>query len=415
MPDQRNANKPELLAPAGGWGQLEYALHFGADAVYLACDRFGLRARASNFSLEDLPRAVARVHEAGARVYVTCNAYAHDADLEALPEYAQAMEAAGVDAAIVSDLGVMAVVQQHAPSVAIHVSTQASVSNAQAALMWYRLGARRVVCAREMSVAEIAALRKAIPDDMEIEVFVHGAMCMAISGRCLISDYLTGRHANKGECVQPCRWEYELKELSRPDQSFGIEESQDGTYLLNSKDLNMLAHLGDLAQAGVSSVKIEGRVKKAFYVATVVNAYRHVLDGEPASQWEHELEIISHRPYSTGFYYGNAEQTTENDVYVQLCDWVGEVVCSSESDGGMWRVKAKCRNRFYEGDQLEVLSPHKPVRTVAVARLAEVYDESEVPCEVACKAMAPYAFDAPFALEPRDILRVRRKDPSRKN
>ena len=384
MSVQSETNKPELLAPAGGWEQLEYALHFGADAVYLACDRFGLRARASNFSLEDLPRAVELAHSAGARVYVTCNAYAHDEDLAALPEYAQAMEAAGVDAAIVSDLGVMSVVQQHAPSVAIHVSTQASVSNAEAALMWYRLGARRVVCAREMSVAEIAAMRKAIPSDMEIEVFVHGAMCMAISGRCLISDYLTGRHAN-------------------------------GTYLLNSKDLNMLAHLDDLAAAGVSSVKIEGRVKKAFYVATVVNAYRHVLDGEPASLWEHELEIISHRPYSTGFYYGDAEQTTDNDIYVQLCDWVGEVVSSAAAEQGQWRVKVKCRNRFYEGDELEVLSPHKPIRTIKVQGLAEVYDGAEVPSEVACKTMAPYAFTSSFELEPQDILRVRRKDPSKKN
>ena len=407
MPVHTEYGKPELLAPAGGWEQLEYALHFGADAVYLACDRFGLRARASNFSLEDLPRAVALAHDAGARVYVTCNAYAHDEDLAELPEYARAMESAGVDAAIVSDLGVMAVVQQHAPSVAIHVSTQASVSNAQAALMWYRLGARRVVCAREMSVAEIAAMRKAIPDDMEIEVFVHGAMCMAISGRCLISDYLTGRHANKGECVQPCRWEYELKELSRPDQRFGIEEGEE--------DLNMLAHLDELAEAGVTSVKIEGRVKKAFYVATVVNAYRHVLDGEPAALWEHELEIISHRPYSTGFYYGNAEQTTDNDVYVQLCDWVGEVV-SSEADGqGSWRVVARCRNRFYAGDELEVLSPGKPIRTIAVGQLAEVYDGAEVSAEVACKAMAPYAFTSTVELEPHDILRVRRKDPSKKN
>lgn len=414
MPVQQNT-KPELLAPAGGWEQLCYALHFGADAVYLSCDRFGLRARAANFSLEELPRAVELAHSAGARVYVTCNAYAHDEDLDALPQYAQAMEAAGVDAAIVSDLGVMAVLQQHAPSLAIHVSTQASVSNAQAALMWYRLGARRVVCAREMSVAEIAQLRQAIPEDMEIEVFVHGAMCMAISGRCLISDYLTGRHANKGQCVQPCRWQYELKELSRPDQSFGIEEGPEGTYLLNSKDLNMLAHLRDLAQAGVTSVKIEGRVKKAFYVATVVNAYRHVLDGESAEKWESELEIISHRPYSTGFYYGNAEQTTENDVYVQLCDWVGEVVSSAEAPDGVWRVKAKCRNRFYEGDVLEVLSPGKPIRSIQVHALAEVYDEAEVPAEVACKAMALYAFDAPFLLEPRDILRVRRKDPSKKN
>ena len=240
-------------------------------------------------------------------------------------------------------------------------------------------------------------------------------MCMAISGRCLISDYLTGRHANKGECVQPCRWEYELKELSRPDQSFGIEEGEDGTYLLNSKDLNMLAHLDELAAAGVSSVKIEGRVKKAFYVATVVNAYRHVLDGEPAERWEHELEIISHRPYSTGFYFGDAEQTTDNDIYVQLCDWVGEVVSCSEAGEGQWRVVAKCRNRFYVGDELEVLSPHEPIRTVAVAQLAEVYEEAQVPVEVACKAMAPYAFTSSVELRPLDMLRVRRRDPLKKN
>ena len=177
----------------------------------------------------------------------------------------------------------------------------------------------------------------------------------------------------------------------------------------------MLAHLDDLAAAGVSSVKIEGRVKKAFYVATVVNAYRHVLDGEPASLWEHELEIISHRPYSTGFYYGDAEQTTDNDIYVQLFDWVGEVVSSAAAEQGQWRVKVKCRNRFYEGDELEVLSPHKPIRTIKVQGLAEVYDGAEVPSEVACKAMAPYAFTSSFELEPQDILRVRRKDPTKKN
>lgn len=177
----------------------------------------------------------------------------------------------------------------------------------------------------------------------------------------------------------------------------------------------MLAHLDDLAAAGVSSVKIEGRVKKAFYVATVVNAYRHVLDGEPSSLWEHELEIISHRPYSTGFYYGDAEQTTDNDIYVQLCDWVGEVVSSAAAEQGQWRVKVKCRNRFYEGDELEVLSPHKPIRTIKVQGLAELYDGAEVPSEVACKAMAPYAFTSSFELEPQGILRVRRKDPSKKN
>ena len=248
----------ELLAPAGGWEQLFYALHFGADAVYLACDKFGLRSRAGNFSLEELPSAVELAHKAGARVYVTFNAFAHDADLKELPRYIEAIRDAQADSVIVSDLGVMSVVQQVAPELTIHVSTQASVSNAAAALMWYRLGARRVVCAREMSCEEIAAMRRAIPDDLEIEVFVHGAMCMAISGRCLISDFMTGRAANKGECVQPCRWEYRLKEPSRPDQEFGIEEDEIGTYLLNSKDLNMLAHLEDLRNAGVDSIKIVG-------------------------------------------------------------------------------------------------------------------------------------------------------------
>ena len=189
------------------------------------------------------------------------------------------MRDAKVDSVIVSDLGVLSIVQQHAPELTIHVSTQASISNAAAAMMWYRLGARRIVCAREMSCKEIAALRQEIPDDLEIEVFVHGAMCMAVSGRCLISDFMTGRAANKGQCVQPCRWEYRLMEPSRPGQEFGIEEDGIGTYLLNSKDLNMLSHIEDLRRAGVDSIKIEGRVKKAFYVATVVNAYRHVLDG----------------------------------------------------------------------------------------------------------------------------------------
>lgn len=418
----------ELLAPAGGWEQLFYALHFGADAVYLACDKFGLRSRAGNFSLEELPQAVKLVHDAGARVYVTCNAFAHDSDLEELPRYVEAIRDAQADSVIVSDLGVMAIVQQVAPELTIHVSTQASVSNASAALMWYRLGARRIVCAREMSCEEIAQMRQAIPDDLEIEVFVHGAMCMAVSGRCLISDFMTGRAANKGECVQPCRWEYRLKEPSRPDQEFGIEEDEIGTYLLNSKDLNMLAYLEDLRRAGVDSIKIEGRVKKAFYVATVVNAYRHVLDGQDPTLWERELDTISHRPYSTGFFFGDAQQSTDADMYQQLYDWVGEVVRVLPSEDGTWRVWAKCRNRFYQGDELEVLSPHEPIRFLEVTDLFEVFgydlenqgfeeldSYAEVPTDTARKAMGLYVFTSSIALKPRDILRVKRKDPNRKN
>lgn len=496
----------ELLAPAGGWEQLRYALYFGADAVYLACDKFGLRSRAGNFSLEELPKAIALAHQYGAKAHVTCNAFAHDADLEELPSYIEAIRDAQADAVIVSDLGVLSVVQQVAPELTVHVSTQASVSNAAAAMMWHRLGARRIVCAREMSCDEIAAMRRAIPDDLEIEVFVHGAMCMAISGRCLISDFMTGRAANKGECVQPCRWEYRLKEPSRPDQEFGIEEDEIGTYLMNSKDLNMLSHLQDLRRAGVDSIKIEGRVKKAFYVATVVNAYRHVLDGEDPALWEKELDTISHRPYSTGFFFGSAEQSTDADMYQQLYDWVGEVVCAApvttrtsfdnssvcgdealqdaflnkeeqigDSARGMWRVWAKCRNRFYQGDKLEVLSPHEPIREIEVCDLAEVfgynpdiqsveellemqqafhaldevakneqescgdnqdsmsafaqekdkqvseqenkaiYPYAEASTDTARKAMGLYVFTCSAPLKSHDILRVKRKDPNRKN
>lgn len=408
--------KPELLAPAGGMEQLAYALYFGADAIYLACDKFGLRQRSQNFSLEELPGAVKLAHEWNARVFVTCNAYAHDKDLEELPAYARALEEAGVDAVIVSDLGVLSIIKQYAPSVALHISTQASVSNAEAAKVLYGLGARRIVCAREMSLEEIAQLKRSIPEDMEVEVFVHGAMCMAISGRCLISDYLTGRSANQGHCVQPCRWEYVLEETSRPGQYFPIEEDESGTYLMNSKDLNMLEHLDKLIEAGIDSIKIEGRVKKAFYVATVVNAYRHVLDGENPELWVSELETISHRPYSTGFFFGEAEQSCSADIYTQLYDWVGEVKTSAPRNDGRFDVEVYCRNRFYLGDTLEVLSPYASLFSLTVEGLCEVFaDDVHVPCEIANKAMGVYSIISDTELHPHDILRVMRKDPSQKN
>ena len=548
--DRNAARKiPELLAPAGGFEQLRYALYFGADAVYLACDKFGLRQRAQNFSLEDMPRAVAMAHDAGAKVYVTLNAYLHDDDFADLPAYLRALEEASVDAVIVSDLGVLAAVRQYAPSVDIHVSTQASVSNAAAARMWHELGAKRIVTAREMSLEEIAALKRELPE-VELEVFVQGAMCMAISGRCLISDFLTGRSANQGHCVQPCRWSYRLEEdkgqglfpqvdeqqescspqqptntaqpanlypiqqpanfvleePTRPGEYFPVEEDEHGTYLMNSKDLNMLAHVDDLIAAGVDSIKIEGRVKKAFYVATVVNAYRHVLDGEDPQQWEGELDRISHRPYSTGFFYGDAEQSFEDDIYVQRYDWVAEVIesrpivqpavqpqfdaqasaasetaamgllgsAASEADKQQWRTIVYCRNRFYEGDVLELLSPHHEIIQIPVAGLEEVFLEKNldsdlgiasesasgsgsisvsdsvldsesakfgsefasgpdpkfgaqvgsaldlrvantVPVDVANKAMGVYSLITSVPLCRYDILRVERRDPSRKN
>lgn len=403
---------PELLAPAGGLEQLQYALHFGADAVYCALDRFGLRQRADNFSLEALPEVVSMVHQAGAKIFVTCNAYMNAEDLKELPRYLEVVQASGVDALILSDMGALRLAKQYAPKVACHISTQASCSNAEAARMYHDMGAQRIVCAREMSLGDIATMKAEIPQGLELEVFVHGAMCMAISGRCLISDFMTDRSANRGHCTQPCRWEYELHEPTRPGEAFPLEEDERGSYLMNSKDLCMLEHLDDVVATGVDSLKIEGRNKKAFYVATIVNAYRQVLDGVAPQELRGELDIVSHRPYSTGFFYGSAEQTIGHGEYAQSADWVGEVL----EDAREGRVRVRCRNRFYQGDVLEVLSPGQPIREVAIDDLCLEYsDGSNEPVETACRTMDTYSFATGNALQMRDILRARRTDPQKKN
>lgn len=354
----------ELLAPAGGMEQLRAAVAFGADAVYLAAERFGMRARAANFRMDEIPAAVAFAHEHGVKVHVTCNILMHPDDIDGLPAFFRALDAAGVDAFIIGDLGAFAVAGEVSPRVERHVSTQASVANAAAARVWHSLGASRVVCAREMSLTDIARLRQDAPPDLEIEAFAHGAMCMAVSGRCLISSYLTGRSGNKGHCTQPCRWSYQLEEEKRPGEFFPIEEDDRGTFIMNAKDMNMLAHLRELARAGVDSIKIEGRNKKAFYVATVVGAYRRVLDGEPPEAVADELLAVSHRPYGTGFYFSEAEQATAYDGYEQKTMHVADVVAS---EGGFLYVL--CRNRFAEGDELETLVPHEPSRRLIVRDL----------------------------------------------
>lgn len=372
----------ELLAPAGGMEQLRAAVQFGADAVYLAADRFGMRARAANFRLDEIPAAVAFAHDHGVKVHVTCNILMHPGDIDELPAFFRALDAAGVDAFIIGDLGAFAVAGEVAPRVERHVSTQASVANAAAARVWHSLGASRVVCAREMSLADIARLRQDAPPDLEIEAFAHGAMCMAVSGRCLISSYLTGRSGNKGHCTQPCRWSYQLEEEKRPGEFFPIEEDDRGTFIMNAKDMNMLAHLRALADAGVNSIKIEGRNKKAFYVATVVGAYRRVLDGEPPEAVADELLAVSHRPYGTGFYFDEAEQAPAYDGYEQETMHVADVVASSlrhpernaqrEVEGSPddpQYLYLLCRNRFAEGDELEILAPHEPSRWLIVRDL----------------------------------------------
>lgn len=408
----------ELLAPAGGMEQLRAAVAFGADAVYLAADRFGMRARAANFAMADIPAAVAFAHEHGVKVHVTCNILMHPDDIDGLPAFFRALDAAGVDAFIIGDLGAFAIAGEVAPRVERHVSTQASVANGTAARVWHSLGASRVVCAREMSLADIARLRQDTPPELEIEAFAHGAMCMAVSGRCLISSYLTGRSGNKGHCAQPCRWSYSLgtagtgvlaaenagagpvsenlhpvsefllEEEKRPGEFFPIEEDGRGTFIMNAKDLNMLAHLRALAGAGVDSIKIEGRNKKAFYVATVVGAYRRVLDGEPSEAVAAELAAVSHRPYGTGFYFDEAEQACAYDGYEQETMHVADVVACAPACGegpgavagqgsrprhsaeeGARYLYVLCRNRFAERDELEILAPHEPTRAVAVRDL----------------------------------------------
>ena len=413
----------ELLAPAGGMEQLRAAVAFGADAVYLAAERFGMRARAANFRMDEIPAAVAFAHDHGVKVHVTCNILMHPDDIDGLPPFFRALDAAGVDAFIIGDVGAFAVAGEVAPRVERHVSTQASVANATAARVWHSLGASRVVCAREMSLADIARLRQDAPPDLEIEAFAHGAMCMAVSGRCLISSYLTGRSGNKGHCTQPCRWSYQLgaaspaatrpdepaggdlgrpspasvvelpqsenaigiqgglksaptefaagrpvefllEEEKRPGEFFPIEEDDRGTFIMNAKDLNMLAHLQALADAGVDSIKIEGRNKKAFYVATVVGAYRRVLDGEPPDEVADELLAVSHRPYGTGFYFSEAEQSPAYDGYEQETMHIADVVA-----GDPHHLYLLCRNRFAEGDELEVLAPHEPSRRLIVRDL----------------------------------------------
>ena len=413
----------ELLAPAGGMEQLRAAVAFGADAVYLAAEQFGMRARAANFRMDEIPAAVAFAHDHGVKVHVTCNILMHPDDIDGLPPFFRALDAAGVDAFIIGDVGAFAVAGEVAPRVERHVSTQASVANATAARVWHSLGASRVVCAREMSLADIARLRQDAPPDLEIEAFAHGAMCMAVSGRCLISSYLTGRSGNKGHCTQPCRWSYQLgaaspaatrpdepaggdlgrpspasvvelpqsenaigiqgglksaptefaagrpvefllEEEKRPGEFFPIEEDDRGTFIMNAKDLNMLAHLQALADAGVDSIKIEGRNKKAFYVATVVGAYRRVLDGEPPDEVADELLAVSHRPYGTGFYFSEAEQAPAYDGYEQETMHIADVVA-----GDPHHLYLLCRNRFAEGDELEVLAPHEPSRRLIVRDL----------------------------------------------
>ena len=347
----------EVLSPAGDREKLIMAVTYGADAVYLAGQSFGMRAAAGNFGPEDMAWAVAYCHEQGVKVYVTCNTIPTDGQMDVLPAYLERLEDLAVDGLIISDLGVLRLAKKYAPHAALHISTQAGVMNAETACAFYDLGARRAVLAREMSLEQISRLRRRIPADMEIEVFCHGAMCVSFSGRCVLSNYLTGRDANQGQCAQPCRWKYKLLEEKRPGEALELTEDG-GTYLFNSRDMCMIDHLPELQAAGVGSIKIEGRTKSAYYAAAVTNAYRHGADaafrGEPlADVWRQEVYNVSHRPYSTGFYFGQPGQYTDDACYFSRCD-VAAVVISCDGEGN---AVLSQRNRFFPGDELELLTP----------------------------------------------------------
>lgn len=353
-----NRKKPELLAPAGDWEKLNMAVLYGADAVYLAGTSFGMRAFAGNFGPDELPKAVRFAHDHGVRVHVTVNTMPRGDELKALPEHLENLNAAGVDALILADLGVFTLAGKYAPRCERHISTQQSVANAACAQAWYDLGAKRVVLARELSLAEIRAIRENVSPELELETFAHGAMCVSYSGRCLLSNYMTGRDSNRGECAQPCRYQYALMEEKRPGEYFPVFEDEKGTYIMNSRDMCMIDHLDDIMDAGIDCIKLEGRAKSEYYAAIVTGAYRHVLDeawaGEPVDPvWRDEVEHVSHRHYSTGFYYGEPGQYTENARYLR--EW--QVVAVVESCDGDGNATLSLRNKFAAGDEVEIVGP----------------------------------------------------------
>lgn len=349
---------PELLAPAGDMERLKMAVLYGADAVYLAGTDFGMRAFAGNFDPDELKAAVAYAHAHNVRVHCTINTMPRGDEIVRLPAHLERLNDAGVDAVIVADLGAFTLAGKYAPNCQRHISTQASISNYVTANAWYDLGASRVILARELSLEEIRTIRENTPAELEIEAFVHGAMCVSYSGRCLLSNYMTGRDASRGACAQPCRYQYALMEEKRPGEYFPVFEDEKGTYIMNSRDMCMIDHLAELAEAGVDCIKVEGRAKSAYYAAIITGAYRHALDavaaGEPVDPvWRDEVEHVSHRRYSTGFFFGQPGQYTESSRYIR--DWqVCAIVTDCTPDG---MATLSLRNKFAAGDEVEIVGP----------------------------------------------------------
>ena len=371
--------KLELLSPAGDMERLKMAVLYGTDAVYLAGTAFGMRAFAGNFTPEELPQAVKFAHDHGVKAHVTVNIMPRNDEIAQLPAYLEQLDDAGVDALIVADLGAFTLAGKYAPHCERHISTQQSIANYECAQAWFDLGAQRVVLARECSLKEVAEIRKKVDPRLEIETFGHGAMCVSYSGRCLLSNYMTGRDSNRGACAQPCRYQYALMEEKRPGEYFPVYEDEKGTYILNSRDMCMIDHLKDLMEAGVDCIKIEGRAKSAYYSAIVTGAYRHVIDDIVAGReidqvWRDEVDHVSHRIYSTGFYYGEPGQYTQHSRYIR--EW--QIVAKVESCDENGVAVCSLNNKFKVGDELEVVGPDLRPCTITAA---DIRDEEGNPLE----------------------------------
>ena len=399
--------KPELLAPAGDMERLKMAVLYGADAVYLAGTDFGMRAFAGNFEPDELRRAVDYAHSHGVRVHCTINTMPRNDEIARIPAHLELLNDAGVDAVIVADMGAFTLAGKYAPKCQRHISTQASISNYETANAWYDLGASRVILARELNLEEIRTIREKTPSDLEIEAFVHGAMCVSYSGRCLLSNYMTARDSNRGACAQPCRYQYALMEEKRPGEYFPIEEDEKGTYIMNSRDMCMIDHLDDLIDVGLSSLKIEGRAKSAYYAAIVTGAYRHCLDdafeGRPIDPvWWEEVNHVSHRPYATGFYYGAPGQYYANSRYIR--EWqVVALVTECDEEGN---ATLSLRNKFRAGDTVEIVGPDLRPFTLTVPMMTDMEGNSveeprtpqmlfhmKLPCHVPAMSVVRHAVE----------------------
>ncbi|MBS6105696.1 MULTISPECIES: U32 family peptidase [Anaerococcus] len=401
--------KVELLAPAGDMERLEAAVKFGANAIFMAGDSFGLRANAKNFDREAMKKAVDYAHENGVRVHITMNIVPHDQDMIGIEEYLHFLDKIGVDALIISDPGIFSIAKE-LTNIDLHVSTQASVTNSATVNFWYNMGAKRVILARELSLEEIIEIRNNTPKDLEIEVFVHGAMCISYSGRCLLSNYMTGRDANRGDCAQACRWKYSIQEENRPGEYYPIKEDGSGTYIMNSKDLCLIDEIDKLIEAGIDSFKIEGRMKTAFYVATVIRSYRQVIDAyyegnyneETVQKYYNELQKASHRHYTKGFFYkkpDSEDQIYENSSYIRKYDFIGAVL---EYNSQTKEAVIEQRNRFFKGEEIEIFGNSKDFYYYTIDNMRNAKGKE---IDVANKPKEKIYMTIDLPLEVGDILR----------